>query len=72
VVQKHVIPSRSTQKYFSPTLEVNTKNIPYTISTKKNTPSSCCISQKFCCKKETCGYAKVIHKKRERESIKNG
>ena len=24
-------------------------------------------SQKFCCKKETWGYAKVIHKKREKE-----
>jgi hypothetical protein len=25
------------------------------------------ISQKFCCKKEACGYAKVIHKKREKK-----
>jgi hypothetical protein len=25
------------------------------------------ISQKFCCREETCGYAKVIHKKREKE-----
>jgi hypothetical protein len=25
------------------------------------------ISQKFCCRKEACGYAKVIHKKREEE-----
>ena len=25
------------------------------------------ISQKFCCRKETWGYAKVIHKKREKK-----
>jgi hypothetical protein len=25
------------------------------------------ISQKFCCREETCGYAKVIHKKREKK-----
>ena len=32
------------------------------------------ISQKFCYRKETCGYAKVIHKKREKkkELRKNG
>ena len=29
------------------------------------------ISQKFCCIKEACGYAKVIHKK-ERDKKKNG
>ena len=28
------------------------------------------VSQKFCCKKEACGYAKVIHKKRKMR--KNG
>ena len=27
------------------------------------------ISQKFCCRKEAWGYAKVIHKKRERKVI---
>jgi hypothetical protein len=25
------------------------------------------ISQKFCCRKETWGYAKVIHKKRKKK-----
>jgi hypothetical protein len=25
------------------------------------------ISQKFCCRKVACGYARVIHKKRRRE-----
>jgi hypothetical protein len=27
------------------------------------------ISQKFCCRKEACGYAKVIHEKRSIEKI---
>ena len=27
------------------------------------------ISQKFCCKKEAWGYAKVIHKKRKKEKM---
>jgi hypothetical protein len=26
------------------------------------------ISQKFCCRKEVWGYAKVIHEKREKKS----
>ena len=30
-----------------------------------NTPSSCCYLSKFCCRKETWGYGKVIHKKRK-------
>ena len=32
------------------------------------------ISQKFCCRKEACGYAKVIDKKREKRKRdeKNG
>jgi hypothetical protein len=25
------------------------------------------ISQKFCCREETCGYAKVIHEKKKKE-----
>jgi Zn ribbon nucleic-acid-binding protein len=28
------------------------------------------VSQKFCCIKEACGYAKVIHEKRKRRSIR--
>jgi hypothetical protein len=28
------------------------------------------ISQKFCCRKEACGYAKVIHKKKEKRKKK--
>jgi hypothetical protein len=28
------------------------------------------ISQKFCCRKEAWGYAKVIHKKRERKKLR--
>ena len=35
-----------------------------------NTPSSCCYLSKFCCRKETWGYGKVIHKKKRWE--KNG
>jgi hypothetical protein len=27
------------------------------------------ISQKFCCRKEACGYAKVIHEKEKREKV---
>ena len=31
------------------------------------------ISQKFCCRKEACGYAKVIYEKRkEKKRWKNG
>jgi len=30
------------------------------------------ISQKFCCRKETWGYAKVIHKKEKKRDEKNG
>ena len=38
-----------------------------------NAPSSCCYLSKFCCRKETWGYAKVIHKKRrKRRDEKNG
>jgi hypothetical protein len=29
------------------------------------------ISQKLCCRKETWGYAKVIHKKRKKKLRKN-
>ena len=35
-----------------------------------NALSSCCYLSKFCCKKETWGYAKVIHKKREKDKEK--
>ena len=28
------------------------------------------ISQKFCCRKEACGYAKVIHKKEKKRKKK--
>jgi hypothetical protein len=34
-----------------------------------NTPSSCCYLSKFCCRKETWGYARVIHKKRKRKKL---
>jgi hypothetical protein len=27
------------------------------------------ISQKFCCREEECGYAKVIHKKEKKKRI---
>ena len=33
-----------------------------------NAPSSCCYLLKFCCRKETWGYAKVIYKKRKRKN----
>jgi hypothetical protein len=36
-----------------------------------NAPSFCCYLSLFCYKKETWGYAKVIHKKEE-ELRKNG
>ena len=35
-----------------------------------NAPSSCSISQKFCGRKETWGYTKVIHKKEEKRDEK--
>ena len=35
-----------------------------------NAQSSCCYLSKFYCRKETWGYAKVIHKKKRKE--KNG
>jgi hypothetical protein len=28
------------------------------------------IAQNLCCKKETCGYAKVIHKKRKKKELR--
>jgi hypothetical protein len=30
------------------------------------------ISQKFCCKEDACGYAKVIHEKKKKNWKKNG
>jgi hypothetical protein len=51
------------KKYFTPTPGVNTKNIPYKISPNKCSNVLVAISQKFCYRKEACGYAKVIHKK---------
>ena len=35
-----------------------------------NALCSCCYLSKFCCRKETWGYAKVIHKKEERKELK--
>ena len=34
-----------------------------------NAPSSCCYLPKFCYRKETWGYPKVIHKKREQKRV---
>ena len=60
-------PSRSTQNCFTSTLGVNTKNMPYRISTKYMLQVLVAISQKFYYRKESWGYAKVIHKKRRDE-----
>jgi hypothetical protein len=48
---------------------VNTKNIPYRIFPKLMLKFLVAISQKFCCREEAYGYAKVIHKKRERKEL---
>jgi hypothetical protein len=66
VVQKHVIPSRSTQKYFTPTLEVNTKNIPYTISTKKILQVLVVSLKSFVAEKKHVAMQKLFIKERER------
>jgi hypothetical protein len=57
------------KKCFTPTLGVNTKNIPLRISPNKCANVLLAISQKFRCRKEACGYAKAIHKKIKKKSI---
>jgi hypothetical protein len=37
---------------------------------QRNALSSCCYLSKFCCRKETYGYAKVIHKKYNKKEKK--
>jgi hypothetical protein len=54
------------KRSFTPTLGVNTKNIPYRISPNKCSNILVTVSQKFYCRKETCGYTKVIHKKEKK------
>ena len=62
------LPSRSTQKCSTPTLGASTKNMLVRFSIHQiNALSSCCYLSKFCCRKETWGYAKVIHKKRKKK-----
>jgi hypothetical protein len=46
---------------------VNTKNIPYRTTPNKCSKVLVVTSQKFYCRKEACGYAKVIHKKKEKK-----
>jgi hypothetical protein len=55
------------KKCFTSTIGVNTKNIPYRISPNRCSNVLVAISQKFCCRKKACGYAKVIHKKRKKK-----
>ena len=69
---KTCFPFRSTQKCFTPTLAVNTKNMFYRFSTKSMLQVLVAITQKFGCRKEAWGYAKVIHEKKRRRLRKNG
>ena len=58
--------SRSTQKYFTPTLGENTKNMLHRFQ-----PNKCSkfllLSLKGLLQKRGMGYAKVIHKNKERK-----
>ena len=65
---KTCFPFRSTQKCFTPTLGVNTKTCLIGFSIHQiNAPSSYCYLSEFCCRKETWGYEKVIHKKKKKK-----
>ena len=63
------LPSRSTKKCFTPTLGVNTKTCLIGFSIHQiNALSSWCYFSKVLLRKRSMGYAKVIHKKRERKN----
>ena len=68
---KTCIPSRSTQKCFTPTLGVNTNNI---LDRFLHPPNKCskvfvAISQKFYCREEAWAMQKLFIKKERRKSI---
>ena len=65
--RKNMLSIQIHQKCSTPTPGVNTKNMLDRFSIHQiNAPSSCYYLSKFCCRKETWGYAKVIHKKRKK------
>ena len=71
VGSKTCFPFRSTQKCVISTLGVNTKNMLDSFFIHQiNAPSSCYYLSKVCCRKRSLGYAKVIHKKGEKEREK--
>jgi len=64
---KTCLPFRSIQKYSTPTLGVNTKNMLVRFPLKINAPSSLNYLSKFYYRKEAWGYTKVINKKEKRK-----
>ena len=69
--RKTCLPSRCTQKCCTPTLGVNTKTcLLGFLSAKSMLQVLVSYLSKFCCRKETWGYAKIIHKKEEKKELK--
>ena len=70
-VRKTCLPSRSTQKCFTPTLGVNIKTCSIGFPSTQNKCSKFLLISlsKFCYIKETWSYAKVIHKKKRWEKM---
>jgi hypothetical protein len=63
---KTCLPSRSTQKCFLPHWKWTPKIFPIGYSTNKCSKFFLIYLKKFCCRKGTWGYTKVIHKKRKK------
>jgi hypothetical protein len=63
---------RSTQKYFTPTLSMNTKNMldRFSIHQMHSPKVLVAISQKFCCREETWVMQKLFIKKSEKIDTK--
>jgi hypothetical protein len=68
--QKHAIPSRSTQKYFTPTLGVNTKKIPNRISPNKCFKFLLLSLKSFIAEKKHVAMQNLFIKKEKKESTK--
>ena len=65
---KHAIPFRSTQKYFTPTIGENTKNMPYRISTQINAPKFLLMSlESFVAEKKHVAMQKLFIKKEKKK-----
>ena len=72
-VQKHAIPFRSTQKYFTPTLGVNTKKIcPIGYPPNKCSKFLLLSLKSFIAEKKHVAMQKLFIKKRKKSDEKNG